>query len=139
MSDEIKIRTQVTIRKGNVDYRSNPTQTVEDQTGEGGPAPGAFLVTTTGQNVDLSQFTTPGRVWIQNQDDTNYIEVGVHDGTLFHPFLEILQGNIETVRFSRNIGEEQTIPGTGTTGNVNTIYVKAHGASCWVTFDAFEA
>ena len=139
MSSEIRVRTQVTIRKGNVDYRSNPTQTVEDMEGEGGPSPGAFLVTTTGQNVDLSQLTVPGRVWIQNQDDTNYIELGVHDGTLFHPFMEILPGNIETLRFSRNIGEEQNIAGTGTTGTVNNIYVKAHGASCWVTIDTFEA
>ncbi len=139
MANEIQVRTQVTVRNGNVDYRSNPAQTVETQVGVGGPTPGAILVPTAGVDVDLSQLTVPGRVWFQNQDDTNYVEIGIHDGLLFHPLMEILPGNVESIRFSRNIGEERDISGTGTTGTINTVHIIANGDACWVTIDAFEA
>lgn len=139
MANEIQVRTQVTIRKGTLDHRPNPTQTIEDMVGVGGPTPGAILVPTAGVDVDLSQLTTPGRVWFHNQDDENYVEIGLHDGTLFHPFMEILPGNAETLRFSRNVGQEHDVPGTGTTGDVNAVHIKANGAACWVTIDAFEA
>lgn len=139
MASEIQVRTQVTIRKGNVDYRSNPARSVETMVGEGGPTPGAILVSIAGVDINLSQLTTPGRVWVQNQDDTNYVTIGVHDGTLFHPFLEVLPGNHESFRFSRDIGQEHDVPGTGSTGNVNTMHIVANSAPCWVTIDAFEA
>lgn len=139
MANEIQIRTQVTIRKGNLDYRSNPARTVEDMDGDGGPTPGAVLVPTAGVDIDLSQLTTPGRCWIQNQDDTNYVEIGIHDGSVFHPLMEILPGNVDSIRFSRNIGQEHDVPGTGTTGDVNTVHIRANGDACWVTIDAFEA
>lgn len=104
----------------------------------GGPTPGTITVPTTGIDVDLAELSQPGWAWIQNLDPTNYVTLGIHDGSVLHPFGELLPGMMFPIFLSRSLGEEHTIAGTATTGNVNTLHIKANGASCKVRFDAME-
>lgn len=138
MANEISVNLSVSVRKGNLsenisaNFRAN-------QDGTGGPTPGVLSISTAGEDITLTDLVTPGLCVAQNVDDDNYIELGVHDGTLFHPFLELQPGETYVFRFSRNINEEQDVAGTGTTGNVNTIFARANTAAAWLLIKAFEA
>lgn len=141
MANEATIRASLTVRKGNLDHRSNPTQFQATQTGVGGPTPGTILCAVApGTDVDLSELTTPGLATIQNLDATNYVTVGIFDpqSNLFYPFMELLPGEIYPLRLSRNIQEEYAT-GTGTVGpGTNTLRVIANTAACFVKVDCFE-
>lgn len=139
MADEALVRCSLQITKGNLKYRPRVNAFNVDVDGSKGPSPGFFLVSTTGQPVDLSQFTTPGLVKIRNVDDTNYVEWGLNDGTTFRPVGEILPGEEYVFRFSRNLGETEDVPGTGSTGGVESFYMRANTAAVGVEVDAFEA
>lgn len=140
MADEITIRTSIRVRKGNLNYAPPSAIFSEDISDDKGPTPGFLTISTDGENVTFGELVTPGRVQIQNLDDTNYVEFGIHDGTLFHALGEILPGTEVTFRFSRNLGEEATVaPGTGTTAPVNYFFIKANTAPCGVNVFAFEA
>lgn len=138
MANEAQVRVSLQIRKGLMAYQSSPTSFNADVAGSKGRTPGTITVGTNATNVDLSQLTTPGLVWLQNLDASNYVEWGVHDGLLFHPLGEILPGECYVLRLSRNLGEEEQATGTGTTGVVNSLCLRANGAACRVTVDAFE-
>lgn len=139
MSDEARLTVSLQITSGNLEYQSRPTAFQADVAGAKGPTPGAITASTSGTNVDLSQLTQPGLCRIMNLDETNRVEVGVHDGLLFHPLLELLPGESYVVRLSRNVGEEEDMPGTGTTGDVNALCVRANTAACVVLVEAFES
>lgn len=139
MANEISILSKLTVRKGNLNYSSSPSSFRADMTGTKGPSPGLLTITTTGENVSFAELDTPGEVWIQNLDATNYVEFGIHDGSLFHPVGEILPGKDARFRLSRNLGEEEDLPGTGTSAVVNAFYLRANGASCAVRVDAFDS
>ncbi len=140
MANEIRVTAGVTIRNGNLDFRPQPTTYQEDQVGEGGPTPGQINVTTAGVTIDLSVLTTPGRYWIQNLDDTNYIEYGIRDPQTnrFYPWGELVPGQFETGRLSRNFTEEYGT-GTGTPEGSNTMFLRAANATCKVYLAVFEA
>lgn len=142
MANEITVRTTLRVVKsgGNLNYAPSIRSFNEDLASEKGPTPGYLSVSVDGENVLFDELVTPGRVRIQNLDATNYVEYGLHDGTIFHPWGELLPGTEVTFRFSRNFREEANVaPGTGTTGNVNYFYLKANTAACGVIVDCFEA
>jgi hypothetical protein len=133
------IRISLQIRKGNLNYQSQPTgYTVSIATAKG-PTPGALAVPTAGINVDLSELSHPGFCWIQNLDSTNYVRWGIHDGATFHPVGKLLPGEFVLVRLDETLGEEESDTGTGTTGPVNFLYLKAHTAPCNVRVEVFES
>jgi hypothetical protein len=105
-----------------------------------GPAPGTILVPLAGVDVDLSLFTTPGLAYLYNLDTANFVEVGIKEPAtgFFYPFLEI--GPLEgyPIKLSRNLGEEYTGTGTGTSAATNTLHAKANTAPCKVFFGVFE-
>ena len=88
MANEITVALNVVVRKGNL----SETLTANfkaDQDGVGGPTPGVLSISTAGEDITLTDLVTPGLCVAQNVDSTNYIELGVHDGTLYHPSLEL--------------------------------------------------
>ena len=149
MADEAKIQTSLQIRKTNTagdvveqEYRSQPTSFTADVASTQGPTPGSFLVSTAGTDVDLTGLTTPGLARFQNQDDANYVQVGMWDpeGVRFYPMLELLPGETFVVRLSRDIEEEYGTgdPGTGTAGaSTNRLRFKAIAGDCQCKVEAF--
>lgn len=139
MANEITIQANLQVRLGNLDFVGRPGSFRDTMDDVGGPTPGTLVVTTTGTDISLAQLTNPGWILLQNLDDTNYVEFGLHDGSLFHPIAELPPGlSCGPFKISRNFGEEHTLPGTGTTGVVNTLYLRANTATCMVKVEAFE-
>jgi hypothetical protein len=108
--------------------------------GTKGPVPGAVTISTAGTNIDLSQLTTPGLCVLRNLDVTNYVEYGIREPAtgFFYPLGEILPGEDYVLRLSRNIGEEYTNTGTGTSASTNTLHMKANSAAVVVSVEAYE-
>lgn len=140
MANEATVTASLQINKGNLQYHSRPTTWRADVTGSKGPTPGAVTVPVTGVAIDFSELTTPGLCRVANTEGTggNYVTYGIHDGSLFHPLGELLPGESFPLRLSRDLGEEHSDVGTGTTGTVNQLYFKANGGPVNVLVEAFE-
>jgi len=147
MADEARIQSYLQIRKNSgtitlIDYRSGPTVFQATVTGTKGPVPGALTVPTTGKIVDLSELTTPGFVFLHNldSDTSNYVEFGIYDPQtdVFYPLGELNAGESTVFKFSRNLLEEYTGTGTGTSAATNQFMLKSFNASAVVTVEAFE-
>jgi len=139
MADEARITSSLFISNvGKLVYQSQPTAFTADVSTAKGPTPGVVVATTAGVNVDLSVLTVPGFCRIMNLDSTNFVEVGIWDGSTFYPMLDILAGHFVTVMLSASLGDEFGT-GTGTSGpGINRLRVKADTASCNVVVEAFE-
>ena len=125
MANEITIQIHLAIEKGNVSYRSHPKSFQADLSGDGvGPVPGVVVATTVGLDVAFTGLTTPAWCRITNLDSTNFVEFGIWDGATFHELGEVLAGQFELLRLSRNM--------TG-------FRVKADTASVDTLIEAFEA
>ena len=140
MANEATVSCSLSVRKGNIQYQSNPRTFSATVTGTKGPSPGAITAPTAGVAVDLSELVQPSLCRIQNLDDTNFVEVGIRDteADLFFPLMELLPGESYVIRLTRNIGEEYTGFGTGTSAATNTLWIKADTAACVVLVEAFE-
>jgi len=123
MSNEAFITSRLSIRRGNLNYRDPSAGGFRaDVSASVGPSPGYILVPTAGVQVSFPQLVTPGLVWVQNLDDTNYFELGIKDpGTgLFYPLMELLPGESFPFRFSRNLLEDYTNVGPAPAGMSTT-------------------
>ncbi len=140
MANEAQIRLSLQIRQGQGVYQSQPSSFTADVLAFKGPTPGVVLIDTGGVDIDLSQLTQPGFCWMQNLDDTNYVEYGIYDPetVVFTPLGELRPGEINLIRLSRNFGEEYAGVGTGTTAPTNRLRFKANSASVLVRVEAFE-
>lgn len=142
MSNEATVRSSLRVRfpDGNLDYSPPVRQFRASVSVERGPTPGYLNITTTGENVLFDELTNPGLCRIKNLDTANYVEFGLHDGGIFHPWGEVLPGEEYVFRFSRNFRQELDVsPGTGSTADVNTFFLRANTAACGVIVDCFEA
>jgi hypothetical protein len=142
MADEIQVRLSISIRKGNLNYQSQPTAFNDDLDGDEGPTPGYFVASTYGTLLDLSALTgQPGWCWMQNLDATNYVEWGIwdHETGKFSPVGELGPGEIAQLKLTRNLGVEydDSGTGTGTTAPTDSLRFKANGADCKVRVDVF--
>lgn len=140
MADEIQVQSSLTIKADNVQYVGRPASFRADMTGRAGPTPGAVLISTAGTEVSLTALTTPGFVQFTNQDDTNYVEVGIREPATgyFYPFIELLPGESFVMRFSRNLLEEYQGTGTATSAATNQLWAKANSAELYLYVGAFE-
>lgn len=140
MSNEATVRVSLAIRTGSQQYQSNPTTFQADVSKAAPASPGRLTVGVHGSSVDLSKVATPGLCWVQNLDPTNFVEYGIRDpsGGKFYPLGEIMPGEFYVLRLSRNVLEDYTNTGTGTTGAVNTFWLKADTAPCEVDVQVFE-
>lgn len=90
-----------------------------------GPSIGAQTISVAGEDIDLSELTTPGIAIIKNLDKANFVEIGINaptDG--FVPLAELLPGEEYVIRFSRNLG---------------TLHMRANTAQVVVGLDVFQA
>lgn len=136
--NEASLRISLQVKLGNLDYQSRPTAFNADVSVARGPTPGELNVSKFGTDVDLSLFTVPGLVWMQNMDTVNFVEYGVWNGSLFFPLGELLPGEFFALRLSRNIGKDYTNTGTGITGTINKLRLKANTANSLVRVEVFE-
>lgn len=142
MASEVTVTLQLAISNvqngGSFNHRSSPTQFTGDLGSVRGPYPGLVVATLDGTDVSFTPLVRAGYIWMHNLDPDNYVEFGVHDGSLFHPLGEIDPGTFCLFKLSRNLGEEHTEPGTGTGPRVNTFMIRADTAPCDVQVFAFD-
>lgn len=145
MANEVTVVLSLNIRKDALQENPQPTSYQFDMSGTVGPTPGVVTVPTTGAAVDLAELTTPGPCWLVNLDPTNYVEYGIRDpgANIFYPLGELQPwdsagGKPQYVYLSRNLLEEYTGTGTGTTPPGNQLWLKANKASCKVVVKAFD-
>ena len=124
MADEITISSIINIIKSGFSFRNSLTSYRADMTGKKGPTPGAVTVATAGTNISFSELTTPGFVYIENLDSTNYVDYGAWTGSVFYPIGELLPGEFHIIRLSRNVG--------------TTLRMRANTAAVNVNVSAFE-
>lgn len=140
MANEFLVRSGLQVKSGNVSYSRNKTFRASLRADDVlGPTPGMMTISTAGEDISFAELGNPGLIWIENYDANNYIEYGLHDGTIFHYWGEVLPGEAFPIRLSRNFGEEAVAAGTGTSAVVNTFFVRANTAACRVLIEAFEA
>ena len=140
LSASMSIR--VTDDDGNIqlEYRNTPTAFRFDVAGAVGPAPGAFLVSTAGVTIDLTDFTTPGAAVFYNLGDSYPYDVGIWDAdnSKFFPLFVVAVHTFWPIYLSSRLYEEYGT-GTGTTGAAtNRLRAKAVGGSTYARVDAFE-
>ena len=140
MANEVTIVSSLRIVTGNLIYQSQPTAFSAAMTGSKGPTPGAISVPIGGVAVTFGELITPGFCRLMNLDATNYVEYGIRDPgiNVFYPLGEILPGESFILRLSRNLLEEYTGTGTGTTSTGNQFWLKANTATCYIVVEAFE-
>lgn len=147
MANEIQVRSGITINKAldsNATLFEKYTSPVQGfsktKSNVGGPSPGMVTVPVTGIEIDLSALTTAGVCEINNKDATNYITVGIRDpGTeSFYPFAEIGPGESWVIPLSRDIRENWSTTGTGTSSATNMLWAEANTAACKAVFNVFE-
>jgi hypothetical protein len=149
MANEVRVQSGLQVLKRNdantivmVDYQSRPISFQADMTGAVGPSPGAILALTTLTVVDLSLLTIPGFYRISSLDDDtgNYVQYGIYDPQAdeFYPWGELGPGESYVGKFSRNLLEMYTNTGTGTTGTIKRVAVKAFNANAYCLLEAFE-
>ena len=147
MSNEARVTCSLNIVKRVdeitvLEHVTRPSAFLADVDGTKGPVPGAVTIPVGGKRIDLSELTTPGLYRIMNLDSTNYVEYGIRDPDTnrFYPWGELLPGETYVGRFSRNLQEEYTGTGTGTTSASpgNHVFLKANTAPVNVLIEAFE-
>lgn len=139
MANEATVRTSLQIRTGNLDYQGRPTSFQADVPTAKGPYPGNQVAKTTGTDVDFSGLTTPGFCRFMNLDGTNYVRVGVSNGTIFLPFMKIPPGHSYVLFLDDLLGEEIVGSGTQSDAHGSRVHLIAHLAPCNVLVEAFEA
>lgn len=133
MANTVTISTQLKIvdANGNAIYQSLPTSFTGTQTATNGPSPGMVTATTSGVTVSLAQLSTAAYGRIRNTDPTNFVTVGLYDGTTFRPFCELLPGESYPLRLSRTL--------LTANAGADVLRVKADTNSCNVLFEIFDA
>jgi len=140
MSNEATVNASLSIESTELKHRGYPQQFRATVTGRLGPGPGAIIVTPSGVDVDLSEFTNPSLYEVRNLDLTNLITIGIWDGTEFYPLNEVLAGEHYVGRLSRYLGTSiESGSGTGTydTGTY-TLRLKSDYTNVNAYFGAFE-
>ena len=125
MANELTISGSYNINQGNLQVTDNFSDQI-DMTGTFGPTPGAVAVGTgaTGTSIDLSALTTGGVIKVTNLDSTNFITVGIYDGsTTYYPLVKVAAG--KSVIFYL--------------ATITNVRAKADTATVNASFEAYEA
>lgn len=140
MANEITVQAMLQVNNTNLNYLSTPTTFQATQNNVGGPTPGTITVSVAGTDVDLSELTVPGLCRMRNLDQSNYVQVGVWnpDQSEFYPLIRLKPGEFFVFRLDPDVNEEYSGTGTGTTGQLNTLRLKAANSSCLVEILVFE-
>src|SRR5262245_7127288 len=125
MAGEVNVQAALSVRKSTdsgiplIDYQGRPGTFRGDMDGSIGPTPGALVVTTAGVDISLSVISgaglDPGYGFVANYDTTNYIKVGISDGSRFFSMLEVGPGEQYVYKLDRELGwTYSSTTGTGT-------------------------
>jgi len=117
--------------------RTYPTSFTATITEGKGPTPGSIAVTKVGIDVDLSELASYGLCELRNQASAGEVMVGIWNGSAFYPFKDLKPGEHFVIRLSEFLGDEFAT-GTGTTGNGNTLRIKAKTVTCNVYVGAYS-
>ncbi len=96
MASEIKISTSISVKNGAYQYSNATSQTIT-QTNPGGCNPGLVQLSTTQEQIQFGEISTPGWVEITNLDSTNNAAFGNYVSAVFYPVIRVNPG--ETVLF----------------------------------------
>lgn len=140
MANEIAVIAKITIVKDNIRWQNGLQQFNVTMSGSKGPTPDFLVIPTTGKDIYFDQLTEPGFCLLTNLDTANFVEYGLFDTLTnrFHPLGEIPPGTSWPIYLSRNLKEQYTNSGTGTTAPESYLRLKANGAACNVRVEAFE-
>ncbi len=141
MAGELQITCSMRGTVGSIQIRSpEPSRFLANLSLVNGPTPGAFPVSVSGTDIDLSLLTTPGICFIQNLDATNFVTLGSYDPDTdsFVPICEYLPGEVWPMRLSRSVVRESTGTGTQAGGYNSVLQLRANTATVWVRVDAYE-
>jgi hypothetical protein len=125
MANELTINGSYNINKGGLQVSDSFSDRI-DVTGTFGPTPGAVAVGTgaTGTAIDLSGLTTGGVIKVTNFDSTNFITVGIYDGsTTYYPLVKVAA--LKSVIFYL--------------ATITNVRAKADTATVNASFEAYEA
>lgn len=142
MANEVRVGASLQIvQDADRQYMSRPGAFTDslDNGDMVGPTPGTILVPTAGRDVYFPEFE-PGWCNLQNLDEDNVVQVGIFDTITgrFHPLLELPPKKGYPVKLSRDLSEQYTGSGTGTTAPESYLRLKATGAACYVKVEAFR-
>ena len=119
MANEITVTAGLRVANGNSLFSREFGQQTFDQAAVGGPTPGYITVGTAEESVTFGELSTLGWVFIENLDDTNYVQWGFSTG--------VYGGRMEA-------GE----PALFRLNPSSTLYLKANTAACKVNIYALE-
>jgi hypothetical protein len=113
MANEIRVTSSLQIRKGSLQYLSQPATVQADMHGSRGPTPGAVEIATgAGTDISLAELSQPGGYarLINLEVDAgtgtianNYVTIGIKSGGTFYPFTWLLPGEQVPLRFVPNV------------------------------------
>ena len=119
MANEIRVSFQFDVTNGNFSDSIVWSNKQFDQASDGGGNPGTIEIGTSEESVAFSELGTEGFLFMENLDDTNYVQWGFAT-TDYGGRIEA--GEIAFFRLE---------PST-------TLYLKANTAACKVNFRAYE-
>ena len=123
MAGTVTISQSIKVTNGDYSFpRYSKNKTIV-QDALGGPVPGTVSIGTSEEDVDLSELTTEGWIYLENLDDANFIQWGAKDGS----------GNMQEIG-RLEAGESAQFrmePGA-------TLRMKADTAACQVLILCFE-
>ena len=93
MADELKITLQVQLTNGELKDTINPGQKKFDQTTARAGGPGVVNIGTSEENISFGDIT-PGYVYLQNLDATNYVEFGMDDSSTIKKLGKLQPGGV---------------------------------------------
>jgi len=91
MSGTITIDATMRVLNGNFEETIGPRHTQETQNAQGADG-GIRTIGTSEETISLTDLSSPGRAWLENLDETNYVQVGPDSGGSMVPFLRLDPG-----------------------------------------------
>ncbi len=116
MADEIKITLNVTVSNGTYKDSIRPGQITYDQSTATGGNPGSVTIGTSEENISFGDIT-PGLVFIQNLDATNFVEFGKDDASTMKECIKVSAGGIALFE----LADAETLRAKADTANVNCL------------------
>lgn len=143
MADEIVVSGTIRVKKGNIVFPPVQWNFQEDMEGSKGMFPGLVVAKASGTLINFRDLPNlgnvrPRRCVFINYDETNFVTVGVYDGSQFYPFGEIAPLATENFPLSRYFSEEFVGTGTGTNADHNYLMLVGDTADCNLYVGAWE-
>ena len=137
MAQEATLQITMNIKTSRIDRKYTKSFKPNVSSTANGPSPGAFTASVGGTIIDFSAIGTPRLCWVENYDATNFVTIGLYDGSNFFPVFEVLPGEAWPIPLSRYLNQEFQGTGTGTNADVNDLMIIADTAPCRVSIEGF--